>query len=89
MIIISTSKGVWQGVLPNITVVSSKLKATITKLHPSYVYHVRVIANNSIGYSRPSIVLEVRMDEESPSGPPENVKVKAIGSEKLKISWMV
>ncbi|KAJ8316349.1 hypothetical protein KUTeg_006363 [Tegillarca granosa] len=83
-----TVLGVWQGVLPNITVTSSKLKATITKLHPSYVYHVRVIANNSIGYSRPSVVLEVRMDEESPSGPPENVKVKAIGSEKLKIVWM-
>lgn len=80
---------VWQGVISNVTVSSQQLITSISDLHPAYVYEVRVLANNSIGYGNASESLIIKLDEEQPSGPPTEVKVKAIGSESLRISWMV
>ena len=80
---------VWQGVISNVTVSSQQLITSISDLHPAYVYEVRVLANNSIGYGNASQSLIIKLDEEQPSGPPTEVKVKAIGSESLRISWMV
>lgn len=71
------------------TVSSQQLITSISDLHPAYVYEVRVLANNSIGYGNASESLIIKLDEEQPSGPPTEVKVKAIGSESLRISWMV
>ncbi|OWF38939.1 Down syndrome cell adhesion molecule [Mizuhopecten yessoensis] len=82
------SSGVWQGVLPNVTVESKFLTATLTDLHPAYVFYVRVRANNSVGFGLPSEQISVAMDEERPSGPPQKIQIKAIGSEALKILWM-
>ncbi|XP_062570430.1 cell adhesion molecule DSCAM-like isoform X2 [Saccostrea cucullata] len=81
-------KAVWQGVISNVTVSSLQLITSISDLHPAYVYEVRVVANNSIGYGNASKSILVQLDEEQPSGPPTEVKVKAIGSESLQISWM-
>lgn len=81
-------KAVWQGVIPNVTVSSDQLIASISDLHPAYVYEVRMLANNSIGYGKASGSLIIKLDEEKPSGPPTEVNVKAIGSESLRISWM-
>lgn len=79
----------WQGVISNVTVSSQHLITSISALHPAYVYEVRIVANNSIGYGNASESLLIKLDEEKPSGPPTEVKVRAIGSESLKISWMV
>lgn len=73
----------------NITVPGSDTSATLTKLHPSYTYQVRVRANNSVGIGEPSSSVIVDMMEEAPSGPPTNIEVRAIGSEALQITWMV
>ncbi|KAK3107290.1 hypothetical protein FSP39_011199 [Pinctada imbricata] len=79
---------VWQGVLSNVSVRGNNTNATLTNLHPAYSYNIRVRANNSIGLGSPGEQISVRMSEEAPSGPPLEVKVKAIGSESLKVTWM-
>ena len=80
---------VWQGVIPNVTVPASSLSANVTNLHPAFTYHVRVRANNTVGIGTPSAQVTAVMDEERPSGPPQDIKIKAIGSEALEIKWMV
>ncbi|KAK7466725.1 hypothetical protein BaRGS_00037167, partial [Batillaria attramentaria] len=78
---------VWQGVLANVTVPAAVPEATLPNMFPSFAYHVRVIANNSIGYSPPSEVVTATTLEEAPSGPPHDVNVKAIGSQALQVQW--
>ncbi|XP_046582612.1 Down syndrome cell adhesion molecule homolog [Haliotis rubra] len=78
---------VWQGVLANVSVPAAQLHVTLSDLHPAFTYDIRVLANNSIGYSRPSEVLSTTTEEEAPTGPPEEVVVKAIGSQALKVTW--
>ena len=74
---------------PNITVPATELSTAIPNLHPAFTYKVRVRANNSVGYGTPSTPVDLLMLEEAPSGPPEDITVKAIGSESLKITWTV
>ncbi|XP_055866242.1 cell adhesion molecule DSCAM-like isoform X4 [Biomphalaria glabrata] len=81
------STDVWQGVLPNITVALSKQQAILENLLPSFTYHIRVLANNTVGYSEPSEIVEATLQEEAPTGPPDKVTVQAVGSQALKVLW--
>lgn len=81
--------GTWQGKIPNKTVPSTKLSVNIPNLQPSVPYMVRIRANNSVGYGIPSKPVDIVMLEEAPSGPPKDIEVTALGSESLKITWMV
>ncbi|PVD26143.1 hypothetical protein C0Q70_13812 [Pomacea canaliculata] len=78
---------VWQGVLANVTVPAHDPEATLTYLLSAFTYHIRVMANNSIGYSPTSEVVIATTLEEAPSGPPHDVTVKAIGSQALQVTW--
>lgn len=42
-----------------------------------------------MGYGPPSTYVTISMLEEAPSGPPQEIVVKAMGSEALNITWMV
>lgn len=64
LLLSSSLPAVWQGVLPNITVDWTKQQALIPNLHPSFTYHIRVLANNSVGYSDPSDIVEAQTEEE-------------------------
>ncbi|XP_059143240.1 cell adhesion molecule DSCAM-like [Physella acuta] len=78
---------VWQGILPNISVGLNQQVALLTNLLPSFTYHIRVLANNTVGYSEPSDIVEATLEEEAPTGPPDRVTVQAIGSQALKVMW--
>ncbi|CAG5122303.1 unnamed protein product, partial [Candidula unifasciata] len=78
------STEIWQGVLPNISITASQQQAFLPNLLPSFTYHIRVLANNSVGYSDPSEIVEAKTEEEAPTGPPDRVTVQAIGSQALK-----
>lgn len=54
----------WQGVLANVTVSADIPQATLSALLPAFSYHLRVIANNSIGVSPPSSVVTATTLEE-------------------------
>ena len=58
----------WQGVLANVTVPAFRPQATLSGLLPSFAYHLRVIANNSIGVSPPSDVVTATTLEEGRRG---------------------
>ncbi|RUS77575.1 hypothetical protein EGW08_014679, partial [Elysia chlorotica] len=78
---------IWQGVLPNITVRQDQLFVTLTSLLPAFKYHIRVIAQNAVGRSEPSNVVDVTTEEEAPTGPPDRVVVQAVSSQALKVIW--
>ncbi|CAN8026677.1 unnamed protein product, partial [Ixodes persulcatus] len=70
-----------------LSVPGTETKATIHKLHPVTTYRIRVTAENSLGHSPPSDIVEVTTREEAPGGPPLHVKVEPTGSQSLKVSW--
>ncbi|XP_064480479.1 cell adhesion molecule Dscam1-like [Ornithodoros turicata] len=72
---------------PHISVLGTENRATLHKLSPMMKYKVRIIAENALGHSAPSDIVEVATSEEAPGGPPLHVKVEATGSQSLKVSW--
>lgn len=62
--ILTFSTDVWQGVLANVTVPAHDPEATLTYLLSAFTYHIRVMANNSIGYSPTSeVVIATTLEE--------------------------
>ncbi|XP_049855344.1 Down syndrome cell adhesion molecule-like protein Dscam2 [Schistocerca gregaria] len=84
---IKNSSGSWQGSSHNMVVDGSQTSAIVTELQPAHSYEIRVLAENSVGVSNASESISVTTSEEAPSGPPRDVKVRAINSEILYVSW--
>uniref|UniRef100_T1JP33 Down syndrome cell adhesion molecule-like protein Dscam2 n=1 Tax=Strigamia maritima TaxID=126957 RepID=T1JP33_STRMM len=61
--------------------------AKLSKLLPSQKYHIRVLAENEVGFSEPSNQIEVKVADEAPDGTPNDITVMAIDTNTLKISW--
>lgn len=61
--------------------------AVIDGLIPALTYHVRIMAQNGVGISLPSEVIQVATAEEAPEGTPQDIHVEAISSTKLKVRW--
>ena len=58
-------------------------------LQPNTVYSIKIEAENSVGLGRPSEKQTIKTLEEAPEGAPQDVIVRAISSEALKIIWKV
>lgn len=59
---------------------------TISGLKPVSVYHVRLLASNSLGQSDCSEVVTVATSEETPGGPPQYIKAMPLSSTSVKVS---
>ncbi|VVC97976.1 unnamed protein product, partial [Leptidea sinapis] len=59
----------------------------VQNLQPATSYHLRIIAENRLGQSEPSQLVQVTTTEEVPSGPPQEVRVEAKSSTELIVSW--
>ncbi|XP_076334013.1 cell adhesion molecule Dscam1-like isoform X3 [Tachypleus tridentatus] len=68
-------------------VTSNRNMAVIDGLLPASVYRFRVSAENSIGRSNYSLIINGETDEEVPGAPPLNVKVVATGPNSIKVTW--
>ncbi|KAL5020556.1 hypothetical protein ScPMuIL_003448 [Solemya velum] len=77
----------WHQNMAIMVVTGNTLTTELSNLLPSFTYDIRVMVNNSIGYSAPSQTLSFTMMEEAPSGPPQDIKAKAVGSEGLLVTW--
>uniref|UniRef100_T1J836 Down syndrome cell adhesion molecule-like protein Dscam2 n=1 Tax=Strigamia maritima TaxID=126957 RepID=T1J836_STRMM len=77
----------WEESVTNVTVMGLESVTTIGSLLPAHDYHFRVFAENEVGLSDPSDVLQVTTSEEVPSGPPQDVKVQATGATSLLVTW--
>ncbi|XP_065214717.1 cell adhesion molecule Dscam1 isoform X2 [Planococcus citri] len=70
-----------------VVVPSTKTSAVVENLTPASTYHFRILAENSIGLSEPSEMIQITTQEEAPSGPPREVKVSAKSSTELNVTW--
>lgn len=61
--------------------------AKISPLRPSVSYHFRVYAENHLGISAPSDILQVQTDSEAPGGSPTKVTARAIGPDQVLVTW--
>ncbi|EEB19411.1 Down syndrome cell adhesion molecule precursor, putative [Pediculus humanus corporis] len=60
---------------------------TIIDLKPATVYHFRLYAQNQLGTSPPSDVLQASTKSEPPSGPPLQVSVEPMSPTALRLTW--
>ena len=70
----------------NISVPPTETVALINGLRPVTTYQVRVFAQNVIGRSEPSEVIQLITMEESPGGPPIHIKAVAASSKSIKVN---
>nr|XP_042903239.1 Down syndrome cell adhesion molecule-like protein Dscam2 isoform X1 [Parasteatoda tepidariorum] len=77
----------WNGQTSQLIVSGSENSATLRALNPITLYFVRVIAENSVGQSLPSSVINVTTEEEAPSGSPKDVQVQSTGAQSIKVTW--
>lgn len=59
----------------------------LQNLHPAKAYHIRMSAENKLGSSEYSEVVQVTTLEEVPSGPPLNVRAEAKSSTEITVVW--
>nr|XP_033326653.1 Down syndrome cell adhesion molecule-like protein Dscam2 isoform X21 [Megalopta genalis] len=82
------SKGSWETDIDRVLVPGSQQNvARVFNLRPATTYHLRIVAENEIGASRPSDTVTIITAEEAPSGPPNNVRVDAVDQHTLKVTW--
>ncbi|XP_054712597.1 cell adhesion molecule Dscam2-like isoform X2 [Uloborus diversus] len=55
---------------------------------PVTTYNIRILAENSLGQSKPSEPITVTTNEEAPAAPPSDIRVEATSSTSIKVSWM-
>ena len=61
--------------------------AGVFSLRPATSYHFRIVAQNEIGGSSPSDTVTIETAEESPGGPPVDIRVAAVDQHTLRVSW--
>ncbi|KAM4586686.1 cell adhesion molecule Dscam1-like isoform 2-T2 [Fundulus diaphanus] len=61
--------------------------ATLVDLRPAATYDLRLSAVNSVGTSVASNVLTFTTHEAAPEGPPIDVKLQALSSDSIKVTW--
>uniref|UniRef100_A0AC35U7G1 B-cell receptor CD22-like n=1 Tax=Rhabditophanes sp. KR3021 TaxID=114890 RepID=A0AC35U7G1_9BILA len=59
----------------------------INELKPFTSYNVRVLAENIVGRSEPSPIVQVKTFESEPSAGPANIQAKLLSSKKITLSW--
>ncbi|GBN27907.1 Down syndrome cell adhesion molecule [Araneus ventricosus] len=77
----------WNGHTSQLIISSADTAATLRGLTPITMYYIRIIAENSLGKSKPSKVLEVKTEEEAPSASPREVHVHSSGAQSMKVMW--
>ncbi|XP_043281864.1 Down syndrome cell adhesion molecule-like protein Dscam2 isoform X2 [Venturia canescens] len=82
-----TDPEVWHDHTFHTTVPGSQVNGTVTGLRPAMSYQFRIFAENELGRSQASDILDVTTDGEKPGGPPRNVKVDSVSSTELKVIW--
>ncbi|XP_071050253.1 cell adhesion molecule Dscam1 isoform X5 [Onthophagus taurus] len=80
------SKASWD-VMERLLVPGDTTEAGVTNLKPATTYHIRIVAENTLGRSGPSDTVTIITAEETPSGVPTNIRVEANDQRSLKIFW--
>ncbi|GBN11941.1 Down syndrome cell adhesion molecule [Araneus ventricosus] len=83
----SISDSSWNGQTSQLIVSGSESMATLRALSPVTLYFIRIVAENALGHSTSSEVINVTTTEEAPSGSPRDVQVHSTGAQSMKVSW--
>ncbi|CAL1264756.1 unnamed protein product [Larinioides sclopetarius] len=83
----SISDSSWNGQTSQLIVSGSESMATLRALSPVTLYFIRIVAENALGHSKPSEVINATTTEEAPSGSPREVQVHSTGAQSMKVSW--
>ena len=70
-------------------VYGSVTQAVLAGLQPNTVYSIKVEASNRVGVGMASQKQIIKTLEEPPEGAPQDVSVKFVSSEALKVIWKV
>ncbi|XP_055782535.1 T-cell immunoglobulin and mucin domain-containing protein 4-like [Salvelinus fontinalis] len=62
-------------------------ETAINDLRPFYTYNIRMFTKNNMGLSKPSNELTVTTKEAAPDGPPQDVKLEALSSHNIRVTW--
>ncbi|XP_046745786.1 Down syndrome cell adhesion molecule-like protein Dscam2 isoform X2 [Diprion similis] len=82
-----TDAEVWHDHTFHTNIPGSQAFGHVNSLRPAVSYQFRLFAENELGRSQSSDVLEVTTEGEIPGGPPRNLKVDAISSTELRVIW--
>ncbi|XP_053207473.1 cell adhesion molecule DSCAM-like isoform X2 [Panonychus citri] len=69
------------------TILGSINSMNLRNLEPTTIYQLRMKSTNALGSSEFSDIIEFKTDEETPSLPPEDVKVFPVTSKILQVTW--
>ena len=68
-----------------VTVPATQTTAVLPVIQPSTTYHLRVLAQNSLGFSRPSDIIQVTTAEKTPEGAPTGIRIFPVSSTQLRV----
>ncbi|KAK6619885.1 hypothetical protein RUM44_006285 [Polyplax serrata] len=81
------ARDVWHEHNAQKTVSGEETVVVVTNLKPATSYHFRLYAENQLGTSEPSDVLQAATEGEPPNGPPQQVSVEAVAPTILRLIW--
>ncbi|XP_017765729.1 PREDICTED: Down syndrome cell adhesion molecule-like protein Dscam2 [Eufriesea mexicana] len=82
-----TDTEVWHDHTFHMTVPGTQAHAHVSSLRPAVSYQFRIYAENELGRSQASDILETTTEGEKPSGPPRNLKVDPVSSTEFNVTW--
>ncbi|CAK9819274.1 Cell adhesion molecule Dscam2 [Anthophora plagiata] len=82
-----TDSEVWHDHTLHTTVPGTQAHAHVSGLRPAVSYQFRIFAENELGRSQASDILETTTEGEKPGGPPRNLKVDPISSTEFNVTW--
>ncbi|XP_025832144.1 Down syndrome cell adhesion molecule-like protein Dscam2 isoform X2 [Agrilus planipennis] len=78
---------VWPTQPAKVTIPGTETATTLENLQPAQNYHIRILAENRLGLSEPSQIIQVNTLEEAPSGSPTDIRAEAKSSTELVVTW--
>merc|ERR1719233_1871573 len=81
------TKGTWQKDVDRVLAGVDERIGVVFSLLPGQSYHLRIVAENDIGFSAPSDTITVQTSEEAPSGPPVDCRVSTVDPYTLRFEW--
>ncbi|XP_039305921.1 Down syndrome cell adhesion molecule-like protein Dscam2 isoform X4 [Solenopsis invicta] len=82
-----TESEVWHDHTFHTTVPGTRARGHVSGLRPAVTYQFRMYADNELGRSQASDILETTTEGEKPGGPPRNLKVEPISSTEFNVTW--
>ncbi|XP_031846326.1 cell adhesion molecule Dscam2 isoform X2 [Nomia melanderi] len=82
-----TDTEVWHEHTFHTTVPGVQAHARVSGLRPAVTYQFRIYAENELGRSQASDILETTTEGEKPGGPPRNLKVDPVSSTEFNVTW--